>query len=273
MAETSEPGISLAHCHIPAGKQQPPHGLSNLCQRWARLGFAAFPLQHRLPGLPPQVQGSCPPAGRFLALLGGKGTCILYPGSRDKDSGSPLSRCHSETSPMSLGNDTLPRGSCRSGSESRCRAGEGGTWAHQAPATARPLRPPTPPGAMPRWHGSESQSVPMEQHLPRLGDSPTPPTLLCAPVAAKALQSISQKLLSHSTASGREGAALGGQLLQRWRPCVWLHGGMQCEKICPPLLPQLGGSGAKGKLRARGEEGTCSRRSQMVQKPMGERLP
>lgn len=250
MAEPSEPGISLAHCHIPAGKQQPPHGLSNLCQHWARLGFAAFLLQHRLPGLPPQVQGSCPPAGRFLALLGGKGTHIPYPGSRDKDSGSPLSRRHSETSPMSLGNDTLPRGSYRSGSESHCRAGEGGTRARQAPATARPPRPPTPPGAMPRWHGAENQSAPMEQHLLRLADSPTPPALLCALVAAKALQSVSQKLLSHSTASGREGAALGGQLLQRRRPHVRLHGGMWCEKICPPPPSKLGGSGAKGKLRA-----------------------
>ena len=74
--------------------------------------------------------------------------------------------------------ETLPRRSCRSGSESCCQAGEGGTRACQALATACPPRSPTPPGAAPQWHGAESQCAPMERHLPQLGDSPTPPTLL-----------------------------------------------------------------------------------------------
>lgn len=184
----------------------------------------------------PQARGSCPPAGPSQLSLAGEEHRTPYPGPGDKD---PAPRSAVAVRRHLLGLlETLPRGSRHAGSESRCR---GGTRARQAPATVRPTRCPTPPGAVPRWHGAESQVSPRSRISHGWVTAPRLPPRSAAPAAAEVPQSIPQRLLFHVTASGREGAALGRQLLQRQRPRVPLHRGSRREKIHPPPARRLWG--------------------------------
>lgn len=212
---------------------QPLLGKTKLC--------CCFSLQCRLPSLLPLAWGSCPQAGCFLAPLGGRDRHThptQAPGTRTR---APRLAVAIQRHLLGL-LETLPCGSWHSGSESRCWAGEGGTWARGTGHRSPPRTPCSPGGCAVVAQGTKP-GRPHEWHLPQLGHSPMPPARSAAPAAVEAPRSVSQQLLFYATASGREGAALARQLLQRWTPRVPPCGGTWQKKILPTSSEALGISG------------------------------
>lgn len=219
MAEPLELSIFLARHHIPASKK--PHSPSNLSQCWARPGFVVFCSKAGWLICHLRHGGPVPQPATSQLSLAEEWVVRTLPRPRDKDLDFSFTCWHSETSPGSLGSVAVWELLL---SECITLPGRGG-WHTGTPGTGHCLPSETLLlSQVPLWwHQAESQDIPISHSWVT---APDLPACSAAPVATK--ESISQRLLFHATTSGREGEALGRQLLQIWRPCVLLHRGTLC---------------------------------------------